>query len=310
MMLSLLLILGLVAGAVIPVQTSINSRLSRFTQSSLYASAISFTVGTLLLVILNFILNPHLLTAEAFGHYHFDYYWYVGGLMGVIYLTGNMILLPRIGASLTVVTTITGQILMSMLIDTFGWFNVDVQALHVMKVLGIVLLLIGIILMNLQKNAKQLAQSGHNGPWMLSGMIIGFTPPIQTAINSHLGQTLHSPFFASLVSFTVGASALIILTLMLHRHVKIHATSEQHGPLKWWHFVGGALGVIFVTTNIILTPVIGVTFTLITVMVGQIIMGLLIDHFGLFGVPHRHITKQRLLGFMLIIIAIIIIQFN
>ncbi|MBM0350126.1 DMT family transporter [Staphylococcus pseudintermedius] len=309
-MLSLLLILGLVAGAVIPVQTSINSRLSRFTQSSLYASAISFTVGTLLLVILNFILNPHLLTAEAFGHYHFDYYWYVGGLMGVIYLTGNMILLPRIGASLTVVTTITGQILMSMLIDTFGWFNVDVQALHVMKVLGIVLLLIGIILMNLQKNAKQLAQSSHNGPWMLSGMIIGFTPPIQTAINSHLGQMLHSPFFASLVSFTVGASALIILTLMLHRHVKIHATSEQHGPLKWWHFVGGALGVIFVTTNIILTPVIGVTFTLITVMVGQIIMGLLIDHFGLFGVPHRHITKQRLLGFMLIIIAIIIIQFN
>ncbi|TRN40362.1 EamA-like transporter family protein [Staphylococcus pseudintermedius] len=309
-MLSLLLILGLVAGAVIPVQTSINSRLSRFTQSSLYASAISFTVGTLLLVILNFILNPHLLTAEAFGHYHFDYYWYVGGLMGVIYLTGNMILLPRIGASLTVVTTITGQILMSMLIDTFGWFNVDVQALHVMKVLGIVLLLIGIILMNLQKNAKQLAQSDHNGPWMLSGMIIGFTPPIQTAINSHLGQTLHSPFFASLVSFTVGASALIILTLMLHRHVKIHTTSEQHGPLKWWHFIGGALGVIFVTTNIILTPVIGVTFTLITVMVGQIIMGLLIDHFGLFGVPHRHITKQRLLGFMLIIIAIIIIQFN
>lgn len=309
-MLSLLLILGLVAGAVIPVQTSINSRLSRFTQSSLYASAISFTVGTLLLVILNFILNPHLLTAEAFGHYHFDYYWYVGGLMGVIYLTGNMILLPRIGASLTVVTTITGQILMSVLIDTFGWFNVDVQALHVMKVLGIVLLLIGIILMNLQKNAKQLAQSGHNGPWMLSGMIIGFTPPIQTAINSHLGQTLHSPFFASLVSFTVGASALIILTLMLHRHVKIHTTSEQHGPLKWWHFIGGALGVVFVTTNIILTPVIGVTFTLITVMVGQIIMGLLIDHFGLFGVPHRHITKQRLLGFMLIIIAIIIIQFN
>lgn len=71
--------------------------------------------------------------------------------MGVIYLTGNMILLPRIGASLTVVTTITGQILMSMLIDTFGWFSVDVQALHVMKVLGIVLLLIGIILMNLQR---------------------------------------------------------------------------------------------------------------------------------------------------------------
>lgn len=309
-MLSLLLILGLVAGGVVPVQTSINSRLSRYTHSSLYASAISFTVGTLLLVILNFILNPHLFTTDVFQHYHFNYYWYVGGLMGVIYLTGNMILLPRIGASLTVVTTITGQIFMSVLIDTFGWFNVDVQPLHLLKVLGIVLLLIGIILMNLQRGAKKLAQTGHNGPWIVVGMLIGFTPPIQTAINSHLGQALHSPFFASLVSFTVGAIALIILTLLIHRHVKIHATSEQYGPLKWWHFIGGALGVIFVTTNIILTPVIGVTFTLITVMVGQIIMGLLIDHFGLFGVPSRHITTQRLFGFALIIIAIIIIQFN
>ncbi|WP_086428396.1 DMT family transporter [Staphylococcus cornubiensis] len=309
-MLSLLLILGLVAGGVIPVQTSINSRLSRYTHSSLYASAISFTVGTLLLVILNFILNPHLFTTEVFQHYHFNYYWYVGGLMGVIYLTGNMILLPRIGASLTVVTTITGQIFMSVLIDTFGWFNVDIQPLHLLKVLGIVLLLIGIILMNLQRGAKKMAQTGHNGPWMIIGMLIGFAPPIQTATNSHLGQALHSPFFASFVSFTVGATALIILTLIIHRRVKIHATSEQHGSLKWWHFIGGALGVIFVTTNIILTPVIGVTFTLITIMVGQIIMGLLIDHFGLFGVPARHITTQRLLGFVLIIIAIIMIQFN
>ncbi|WP_268865289.1 DMT family transporter, partial [Staphylococcus pseudintermedius] len=36
---------------------------------------------------------------------------------------------------------------------------------------------------------------------------------------------------------------------------------------------------------------IGVTFTLITVMVGQMIINLLINHFGLFDVPHRHNTK-------------------
>ncbi|REB90564.1 EamA-like transporter family protein, partial [Staphylococcus pseudintermedius] len=63
--------------------------------------------------------------------------------------------------------------------------NVDVQTLHVMKVLGIVLLLMGIIWMNLQKNAMQFSQSGHNGPWMMVGMFICFTPPIQTAINTH-----------------------------------------------------------------------------------------------------------------------------
>ncbi|REB90765.1 EamA-like transporter family protein, partial [Staphylococcus pseudintermedius] len=81
--------------------------------------------------------------AEAYGHYQFDYYWYVCGWMGVIDLTGNMILLPRMGATLTFGTTTTGQTLMSELIDMFCGFNVDDQTLHVRKVRGIGLLLVG-----------------------------------------------------------------------------------------------------------------------------------------------------------------------
>lgn len=58
-MLSLLLILGLIAGSVVPIQTSINSKLSLYTHSSFYASAISFSTGTLWLIIVNLIMNPH-----------------------------------------------------------------------------------------------------------------------------------------------------------------------------------------------------------------------------------------------------------
>lgn len=37
-----LFVLGIIAGMMVPIQTSINSRLGRFTESSFYASTISF----------------------------------------------------------------------------------------------------------------------------------------------------------------------------------------------------------------------------------------------------------------------------
>ncbi len=43
----LLYIIGIIAGMVVPFQTSINSRLSLYTKSSFYASTISFATGTL-----------------------------------------------------------------------------------------------------------------------------------------------------------------------------------------------------------------------------------------------------------------------
>ena len=39
----ILFILGIVAGMMVPIQTSINSRLGRYTESSFYASTISFS---------------------------------------------------------------------------------------------------------------------------------------------------------------------------------------------------------------------------------------------------------------------------
>ena len=48
-------------GMLLPIQTSINSRLGQFTRSTFYASTISFAVGTICLFILNLIINPHIL---------------------------------------------------------------------------------------------------------------------------------------------------------------------------------------------------------------------------------------------------------
>ena len=59
-------------------------------------------------------------SSSFYASHSIDYHWWVGGLLGVCFLTGNLLLLPRLGAALTVVMTVAGQIIMGVMIDTLG----------------------------------------------------------------------------------------------------------------------------------------------------------------------------------------------
>ena len=285
----------------LPIQTSINSRLSQFTRSSFYASTISFAVGTICLLVLNIIIHPQVLTPEFFSKQTLNYTWVLGGLLGVIYLTGNLLLLPRLGAALTVVITVTGQIIMGVIIDTFGLLGA--------QGVGIIFLITGIIFMNYVR--RHPVNRHKNTPivfWLLIGFVFGFAPPIQTTINSTLAQHTHSSIFASLISFSVGTIALFILTLVFNRSLKISSTHKTLGKIKSIYFIGGILGMAFVTSNIILMPFLGAALTTIIAMMGQMIMGIIIDHFGLLGSPKNKITSRKLGGLLCIAIGIILLR--
>ena len=112
--------------------------------------------------------------------------------------------------------------------------------------------------------------------WLFIGFIFGFAPPLQTTINSELSKQMHSSLFAALVSFTVGTIALFILTIIFNKF-KIKLSQHHLGRIKPLYFIGGILGVVFVTSNIILMPYLGAALTTIVAMLGQMIMGVIID---------------------------------
>ncbi|MGV3105333.1 DMT family transporter [Staphylococcus borealis] len=303
-----LFILGIVADMMVPIQTSINARLGRFTESTFYASTISFFIGSLFLFILNVIFNPKLFDASFYSGHTIDYHWWVGGLLGVCFLTGNLLLLPRIGAALTVVMTVAGQIIMGVFIDTFGLLGASNHPFTLLKAVGILILLFGILLMNeIPKNKLEEKTNLMFYVWLIIGFIFGFAPPLQTTINSGLAQQMHNSLFASLVSFSVGTFALFILTLIFNRSLKIKVSQPDIGKIKPIHFIGGVLGVIFVTSNIILMPFLGAALTTIVAMLGQMLMGVLIDHFGL-GVPKNSITLRKFSGLIVIAIGIVLLR--
>lgn len=98
--------------------------------------------------------------------------------------------------------------------------------------------------------------------YMMLGLFAGMASPIQTSINSELRNALQSPLIASLISFLVGMIVLLFLTTIVEHRRLFHINNLQTAKTfvtgsPWWLWTGGILGVIFITSNILLLPIVG-----------------------------------------------------
>lgn len=139
--------------------------------------------------------------------------------------------------------------------------------------------------------------------WPLLAVVIGVMISTQGAINAQLGKLTHSALFASFASFTIGAIALSLPFLFKLSSLP-GLEKIAHVPLHLWS--GGILGALFVTLAIVIIPQIGITLFVALIILGQLMMGLVLDHFGLFGLPVQEISWFRLSGVALILLGAIL----
>jgi transporter family-2 protein len=140
----LFLIFAFLAGLALPIQFSImNAQLRIFSRIPLVAATISFIVGAITLFTISlfkagFSFNKGIASAP----------WWVwtGGVLGAFYVLATIILIPRIGAGTTVALVLAGQIVASVLIDHFGLINVPIHLLSLPRILGAILVIIGVVL--------------------------------------------------------------------------------------------------------------------------------------------------------------------
>jgi transporter family-2 protein len=74
------------------------------------------------------------------------YAWVGGGLMGTIYLTGTILLAPRIGAGELVGLVVAGQLIFSVLLDHFGWIGFAQHSASLPRLAGCALMIAGVFL--------------------------------------------------------------------------------------------------------------------------------------------------------------------
>lgn len=61
---------------------------------------------------------------------------FVAGIFGAVMIVGTSYLIPRIGTGTMFVGIVTGQIVLGLLIDQFGFLNLPVQPITLIRALG------------------------------------------------------------------------------------------------------------------------------------------------------------------------------
>lgn len=140
--------LGILAGAVLPVQGAVNAKLRGDLDAPIAVALISFTVATLTIAIVLLVMRalnrtpaPQIKPLASM-----PWWGWLGGACAAAYVTATFLLIPEIGAATTVALTVTGQQLFSAVIDNFGLFRLPRRPLTRNRAIGLVLLIVGSVL--------------------------------------------------------------------------------------------------------------------------------------------------------------------
>jgi transporter family-2 protein len=126
-------------GGLIALQAPINSNLGR-ASGTLPAAAISFTIGTLLLVSLVIVSGQ---VGKVSGAGDVRLYYLTGGLLGAAYVTTVLLTVRTLGAGGVTAATVAGQLTASVIIDRLGILGLEETPITVTRVLGVLLLFAG-----------------------------------------------------------------------------------------------------------------------------------------------------------------------
>lgn len=133
-------------------------------------------------------------------------------------------------------------------------------------------------------------------------LVAGFALAAQGGVNGTLGKRMEHPLHASLISFTVGFAALLVLCLAWARSLPKSADVFD-GP--WWSLTGGLLGCIVVTTSLLMAPRVGATVWLSLLVGSQFAAAVLLDHFGWAGYHTHAASVGRVAGVILIMAGVV-----
>lgn len=140
----LLPFMALCAGALTPVQAAANATLSKSIGSVVYSAALLFMVG--LVFISSYILVNREPLPSLTNFMSAPAYSYVGGVIVATYVLSITFLAPRMGIGNAICFIVTGQILVAVLIDHFGWLGATQTSLSISRGIGVTLMIVGLFL--------------------------------------------------------------------------------------------------------------------------------------------------------------------
>lgn len=134
----------IVGGALQTCGGAMNGQLYKHMINPWLASAVSFALITLFFIALFLIMPNPLPTRTDIAA--MPWWAVIGGLVGAVQVYAGLTLITTVGAGSFIGLTVTAALIMSLVVDHFGWFRIDPHPINLWRVLGGVLMVGGVAL--------------------------------------------------------------------------------------------------------------------------------------------------------------------
>jgi transporter family-2 protein len=294
-------------GVAVAVQTRINGELGQRIDDGVVAATLSNFGGLLLLVGLA-AARPQVRrgldrVVAAVRERRLPSQQLLGGVCGAFLVTCQGLTVATIGVAVFTVATVAGQTSSALLVDRAGVGPAGPQALSVRRIAGAVLALVAVVLaLSHRLGASQVlwpavlpALAGAGTAWQqaVTGRV--------AAAARRAGPARAGMLPAALVNFLVGTVALAVAAVV---EIVIRGLPRPL-PAQPWLYLGGPLGVLFVSLTAVIVPITGVLLLGLGAVAGQLVGAVLLDLFLPAG--HDQLTATTLIGTALTLVAVVVI---
>ena len=136
---------------------------------------------------------------------------------------------------------------------------------------------------------------------LVCGALQAWGPPM----NNALRNSMENPWLSSIISF-LPVVAFLSVVWVCQPHP--FPTRESIAAMPWWAQLGGLIGAFAVVAGLIFVGQVGAgTFGGLTIT-ANILMSLIIDKYGLFGMTVRELSLGRIAGAILMVAGIALIS--
>jgi transporter family-2 protein len=129
---------------------------------------------------------------------------------------------------------------------------------------------------------------------LAGGIAVGLQSPLSSLMSQRIG-TLESVFIVHM-----GGAIAALLPLLFYSGGKL----GQWRSVPWYALAAGVFGLVVIGAVSYMIPRIGVAASIVTIVAGQLLVGTLLDHFGLLGATQRPLDLMRLVGFAVVLAGV------
>ena len=128
---------------------------------------------------------------------------------------------------------------------------------------------------------------------LIGGVAVGLQTPIAGAMGERIG--------AMASSFIVHLSGMLLSAVLLF--LRGGEKIRDWYTLPWYMLGAGMFGVLFIQTISLTLPRLGAAMMITLIITGQLLTGVILDHFGWLGVPVRPADATRIIGVVFLLIG-------